>query len=81
MPIHEYRCGDCGRQFETLVRNGDPDIECPQCHGRKLARELSVFRAARGGDGREAARSAMESSGVAGGGAGGCCGGACGCRN
>ena len=31
MPIFEYACQDCGKQFETLVRS-DTVPECPACH-------------------------------------------------
>ena len=42
MPIYEYACGECGREFEALVRsNTVPD--CPQCHSTQLSKRLSVF--------------------------------------
>ena len=42
MPIYEYACGQCGHEFETLVRSGsEPD--CPSCHSTDLAKKLSVF--------------------------------------
>ena len=45
MPIYEYLCRDCGRQFEALVRKGAlPD--CPDCHSRSLDKQLSVFATA-----------------------------------
>ncbi len=41
MPIYEYACQDCGREFETLVRSATiPD--CPSCHSTDLAKKLSV---------------------------------------
>ena len=42
MPIYEYACQDCGRQFEKLVR-ADTEPECPQCHSKQLKKQLSVF--------------------------------------
>jgi putative FmdB family regulatory protein len=42
MPIFEYACKDCGKQFETLVRTGTVP-ECPQCHSVQLEKQLSVF--------------------------------------
>ena len=70
MPLYEYRCGDCGQQFEALVPAGRADAEqCPDC-GMEARRMLSLVAApVRGGDGATMP--------VAGGG-GGCCGGACG---
>ena len=40
MPIYEYRCGGCGREFEQLVRTGDTPA-CPSCKGQTLERLLS----------------------------------------
>jgi len=42
MPIYEYACQDCGREFETLVRS-DTVPECPACHSQRLEKQLSVF--------------------------------------
>ncbi len=44
MPIYEYECHACGREFEALVRsNTVPD--CPGCHSTDLEKRLSVFAA------------------------------------
>jgi putative FmdB family regulatory protein len=40
MPIYEYECRGCGRQFEQLVRTGDTPA-CPSCSGQDLQRLLS----------------------------------------
>lgn len=45
MPIFEYACLDCGRQFETLVRSGTVPA-CPKCHSTQLDKQLSVFATA-----------------------------------
>ena len=45
MPIYEYACQDCAREFETLVRS-DTVPECPQCHSTHLEKRLSVFATA-----------------------------------
>jgi putative FmdB family regulatory protein len=45
MPIYEYACQDCGREFEMLVRS-DTVPKCPQCHWTKLEKRLSVFATA-----------------------------------
>ena len=45
MPIYEYACHQCGREFETLVRSSTvPD--CPSCHSTDLEKRLSVFATA-----------------------------------
>ena len=42
MPIYEYICKECQHQFEALVY-GKEKAECPKCHTKKLAPQLSVF--------------------------------------
>ncbi|HDN79671.1 MAG: zinc ribbon domain-containing protein [Chloroflexi bacterium] len=42
MPIYEYRCQDCGRQVELLVRSEDAEIRCPYCGSSSLEKLLSV---------------------------------------
>ena len=44
MPIYEYACKKCGREFETLVRS-DTVPDCPSCHSTELEKKLSVFSA------------------------------------
>ena len=45
MPIYEYACHDCGREFEALVRSSTIP-ECPDCHSTDLEKMLSVFATA-----------------------------------
>lgn len=45
MPIFEYACQACGREFETLVR-ADTVPACPQCQSTQLHKQLSVFATA-----------------------------------
>ena len=42
MPLFEYECRACGRQFEYLTRDGQSP-SCPSCHGVDLQKQLSVF--------------------------------------
>lgn len=53
MPIYEYRCEDCGNEFEKLVRRpGDASgLQCPSCGKNHLTPRLSTF-AAHSGAGR-----------------------------
>jgi putative FmdB family regulatory protein len=30
MPLFEFRCGECARDFEVLIRSGE-EAACPQC--------------------------------------------------
>jgi putative FmdB family regulatory protein len=48
MPLFEYACQECNRQFELLVRAQEAP-ECPSCHGTRLERKLSTFAARTGG--------------------------------
>jgi putative FmdB family regulatory protein len=41
MPLYEYACQKCEHTFEELVRDGEA-VECPECHGRRVERLLSV---------------------------------------
>jgi putative FmdB family regulatory protein len=41
MPLYEYTCQQCEHAFEALVYEGD-QVECPQCHSRRLQRHWSV---------------------------------------
>jgi len=45
MPIFEYVCKECDHEFEALVFGSDK-AECPKCHSKKLAPQLSVFAVA-----------------------------------
>ncbi len=45
MPIFEYVCKACDHEFEALVFGTDK-AECPKCHSKKLAPQLSVFAVA-----------------------------------
>ena len=44
MPLFDYRCRACGREFEALVRPQDTAPPgCPACHGTDLERQLPTF--------------------------------------
>lgn len=47
MPIFEYKCDDCGNQFEKLVRrSAEADaVECPSCGQKHLTTQYSTFAA------------------------------------
>jgi putative FmdB family regulatory protein len=42
MPLYDFECRSCGREFEALVRAGD-EPQCPDCQSRDLERLLSTF--------------------------------------
>ena len=47
MPIFEFLCQGCGKQFEALVRSAEKP-HCPKCNSTRLEQQLSVFAAATG---------------------------------
>ena len=49
MPIYEYQCLTCNKEFETLVRESSPAPACPECSGTELRKKLSTFAAHAGG--------------------------------
>ncbi|HID62318.1 MAG TPA: zinc ribbon domain-containing protein [Anaerolineae bacterium] len=53
MPIYEYRCQECGKEFEKLVRSfsSASDIECPHCGGKKVKKAFSLFGTRSSGSG------------------------------
>ena len=45
MPLYDYHCRACGKDFELLRRMQDADekLECPECHSDQVERRLSRF--------------------------------------
>jgi putative FmdB family regulatory protein len=72
MPIYEYRCQGCGKDFEKYLPRVESAAACPSCASSQVTRKLSVF-------GMKSDGTLMPSGTMAGGG-GGCCGGGCGCH-
>ena len=47
MPIYEYSCENCSRDFELLIRGQEKPV-CPHCDSERLIKALSVPAAAYG---------------------------------
>jgi putative FmdB family regulatory protein len=48
MPIYEYHCSNCGKEFEKLMGFSDPNInspDCPECQSNHTKRRLSKVAA------------------------------------
>ena len=43
MPIFDFHCKTCGKEFEALVRAQDAAPTCPSCRGVDLEKLLSGF--------------------------------------
>jgi putative FmdB family regulatory protein len=71
MPVYEYRCKSCEKEFEKYLGTAATAVACPACASAQVMRKLSVFgvKAAPGDT-----ASAMPMGG------GGCCGGGCACH-
>jgi len=41
VPLYDFKCLDCGEQFEALVLKNEP--ACPACQGHKLEQLISMF--------------------------------------
>jgi len=42
MPIYEFKCLDCEKEFEAVLFKSDEQIPCPHCQGNKLKRLMSA---------------------------------------
>lgn len=42
MPIYEYRCPECGAEFEKMQKVDDPAPECPECGVDKAEKKISL---------------------------------------
>jgi putative FmdB family regulatory protein len=43
MPIYEYHCLVCNRDFEKLVRSSQTEVECTNCGSELLEKKFSLF--------------------------------------
>ena len=45
MPLYEFRCKGCDREFSILVRTYSvaPSVTCPECGCSKIERVMSTF--------------------------------------
>ncbi len=47
MPIFEYKCRDCGAQFEKIMTSSSGNVLCGKCESPNVQRLLSVFAVAK----------------------------------
>ncbi|MEK6564138.1 MAG: zinc ribbon domain-containing protein [Candidatus Omnitrophota bacterium] len=43
MPIYEYHCDKCGRDFEYFLRGQSEKVVCLACNSEKISRKVSAF--------------------------------------
>ncbi|GEM_PF-1681027 len=68
MPIYEYKCRECGFEFEELVFNRDECPKCPKCGSPKTEKLMSACKAKTGTAESGDWRMPLMPSGVGGGG-------------
>ncbi|MEJ2108757.1 MAG: zinc ribbon domain-containing protein [Acidobacteriota bacterium] len=53
MPIFEFTCLECGKEFECLVMKSSEsnEVKCPACSSSKLEEKLSSFASVAEGGG------------------------------
>jgi putative FmdB family regulatory protein len=44
MPLYEYKCDECGHEFEELVYN-ESEVICPACDSENTKKQISSFSA------------------------------------
>ena len=49
MPIFEYKCNDCGHEFEELVFDREECPPCPKCQSEQTGKLMSAVRSKVGG--------------------------------
>lgn len=62
MPIYEYKCKKCHKEFECLVLGSNDDIACPDCAGENVRRLISACSYKSGGNYTAESTSAGSSS-------------------
>lgn len=48
MPIYEYHCDECDKDFETLVMRSAEQVHCPACNGTRLHKLISAHAVGHG---------------------------------
>jgi len=61
MPIYEYVCEKCGKEFEYLVFGSEEPDACPACSHKKVGRLMSACSFKSKGSGGETVRSSASS--------------------
>ena len=73
MPIYEFQCKKCSREFEYLVLGSDKPV-CPGCKSKNVSKMMSACGFVSKGGGGETVRSSASASSCGGCSAGSCAG-------
>lgn len=67
MPLFDFLCKHCGKEFETLVMGGE-EPACPACASKELEKKMSTFAfRSKGEGGQTVSNAGSKCSGCAGG--------------
>jgi putative FmdB family regulatory protein len=66
MPLFDFRCKKCRKEFEALVLGDDIPV-CPHCGAKKLEKLMSTFAVGGKGAGENQAAASSKCSGCSGG--------------
>jgi putative FmdB family regulatory protein len=62
MPIYEYHCKDCGKNFEYLVLGGSEPDQCELCHSNNVCKLMSTCGFVSKGSGGETVSTSASTS-------------------
>jgi len=59
VPIYEFKCKECGHEFELIMRASanKEEVTCPKCHAKNPERLMSAFSSGSSGGGFSASSS------------------------
>lgn len=46
MPVYDYLCNDCHKEFETVLTLDEHDhdkVKCPHCGSKNVEQEMAAF--------------------------------------
>ena len=43
MPLYEFKCKKCNKEFEKIVAWNSEGVECPECRSKETEKQLSSF--------------------------------------
>jgi putative FmdB family regulatory protein len=69
MPIYEYQCKACRKDFDHLAKSmslADADVPCPTCGSKKTHRKMSVFAVAGAASGTTQSAAGHQHTGMCG---------------
>lgn len=47
MPVYDFRCKDCGKEFTVVLHVEEwerHDVTCPHCHSKEVEQAVTAFQ-------------------------------------